>query len=177
MNAKEWLTVEVNKPKYALLTPAQIAAYLNAPTLTEIPGEGYIVSPLDVAEVMNLISAEEWGAISSPSAKWKAAAAADYEAARVVDVAIIEAKGTSNVPLEVAATIVIESQDVRIGQAFITVLAKAGIISPESAAALQTAMNKPAPSTWEPGYSIAQEVLGPTAFVQVSDVEDALSGK
>lgn len=171
MRFQDWINQEVAKAKYNSLIARQIAAYLNAPTVTETPGEGTVMITLGIEELVGLVTPEEWAAITAPDAMWKEAAAADPASARAVDILLMQTFKTSNVPLESAAMAIIESEDVGLGTALITVLARAALLSPESVAALQSAMEQPAPSTWEVGPSIAQQAGGPLAWVDENQIQ------
>ena len=171
MRFQDWINEEVQKPQYANLIPREIAAYLNVRPLTKVPGEGTVTTALGIEEVMGLVTPNEWGAMTSPTAMWRDVASADFATARPIDVLLMQSFKTSNVPLETAAMAVIESENVDMATALITVLAKANLLSPESVAAMQAAMEKPAPSTWVWGESIAQQNGGQSAWVDASQIQ------
>lgn len=181
MKYMEWLELEAKKPQYENLEAWQIVAYLNAPTIEEIPGEGTVMAVLETAEIMVLIQFSEWMAITSDAAMWKATAAAAIAAnaeiapaIMAVDTMLIRELSTTNVPLESAVMMVLNAGDVDLAIGLIQTLVAAGLLSAGSAMALEAAMEKPASSTWVHGLSIAQTAVGVTRQVAEGEIQAVL---
>jgi hypothetical protein len=169
MTPQKWIDSEISKPQYDGQPPERIAAYLNARPLVIMPSTGTVTVPLGIEEVTQIVAdvaPDDWVTVADGTKHWSdvvtATVSSDNLAAKKSAIKIdaaMTAAGEFSPTLKETVAFVIKSGDIAMSIGLIAAMLEAEQLSAEAASALQAAMEKPKPSVYIWGKSIAEEAV------------------